>query len=212
MSSPETTEEILVIEDFLNHQTIQKLKYFADGEIGIINKEDVKSTNGALETKKSKGLLSERIYTNKIDDTATAICESVFGTIIPQYYGVQIEWYETPHIIRYRAGGKYVPHSDADARKDDQSGWYRNVERDFSAIIYFNEGFEGGQLFFPNQDYRITPKPGMLVCFPSDHRFIHTAEPTISGIRYAFVTWAVAIGTERIFAKPRGEIVYLNRD
>ncbi len=212
MHKPETMDQILVIEDFLDHQTIQKLKYFADGEIGIINKEDVKSPDGALEVKKSKGLVSERIYTNKISETANAICENVFGTVIPQYYGARIEWYETPHIIRYRAGGKYVPHSDADELKDNQSGWSRIMERDFSAIIYFNEGFEGGQLFFPNQDYRITPRPGMLVCFPSDHRFIHTAEPVLSGIRYAFVTWAAAVGTERIFDKPRGEIVYLNSD
>lgn len=203
---------ILIVEDFLDSDTVSKLKYFADGEIGIINKEDIKLADGNLDVIKSEGLNSERIYTRKIHDTATGICDELFGSVIPKHYGTKIEWYEHPHIIRYRKGGRYVPHADADARKDDQSEWFRNVERDFSAIIYFNEGYEGGCLFFPDYNYRLQPKPGMLACFPSDHRYIHTAEPVTSGVRYAFVTWAAAFDTERIFDKPRGEIVYLNRD
>ena len=202
---------VLIIEDFLDSDTAAELKHFTEGEIGIINKEDVKTEDGTLRVTRSKGLVSERIYTRKISATATAICDRVFGEVIPQHYGVNIEWYEFPHIIRYRAGGRYVPHADADARKNEQSDWFRNVDRDFSAIIYFNDSYEGGTLYFPNHDFRIKPEPGMLVCFPSDHRYIHTAEPVLSGVRYAFVTWAAAIGTPRVLDKPGGDVVYLNR-
>jgi len=212
MATTHCPDGVLVIDDYLDRKTIEDLKYFSDGEIGIINKEDFKLADGSMEIRKSEGLVSERIYTRKIQESALSICDGVFGKVIPQHYDTRIEWYEYPHIIRYRKGGHYDPHADADARKDEQSSWYRNVERDFSAIIYFNDNFTGGTLFFPDYNYRLTPKPGMLVCFPSNHHYIHTAEPVISGVRYAFVTWGAAYATERLFEKPRGDIVYLDRN
>jgi hypothetical protein len=38
----------------------------------------------------------------------------------------------------------------------------------------------------------------MLVTFPSDHRFMHAAEETLTGQRYAFVTWAASKGAARV--------------
>jgi hypothetical protein len=32
----------------------------------------------------------------------------------------------------------------------------------------------------------------MMIAFPSDHRYIHAAEPLISGTRFAVVSWAKA--------------------
>ena len=203
---------ILIIRKFLSQDDMEKFKYFADGQIGIVNKEEITDTDGKLTKRINDGLRSERIYVREIHDLATYVCNRIFGKIIPDAYGVKIEWYEYPHIIRYRKDGKYIPHADADAYFDDKTGWFRNVERDYSAVMYFNDEFEGGGLYFPNQDFRIKPEPGLLVCFPSDSGFIHTAEPVISGIRYAFVTWAVAFGSERLFDKPKGEVIYMHSE
>lgn len=207
----EIPDGVLIIRDFLNADNIAALKYFADGQIGIINKEEVTQEDGKLTIRQNEGLASERIYLREINDTALGICDEIFGRIIPEHYGASIEWYEYPHIIRYRKGGKYIPHADADVRDDGTREWIRNVDRDYSAIIYINDGFEGGSLYFPELDFRVEPRPGMLVCFPSNGRYEHTAEPVIAGIRYAFVTWAAARETRRVQGNSRGEIVFLER-
>ena len=83
-------------------------------------------------------------------------------------------------------------HSDSEYWDEGSHTWKRSLDRDYSILIYLNEGFEGGALFFPNFDYRIAPKRGMMIAFPSDHRYLHAAEPLISGKRFAVVSWAKA--------------------
>jgi hypothetical protein len=37
--------------------------------------------------------------------------------------------------------------------------------RDFASIVYLNEGYEGGELYFPRLDLTIKPATGMLLAF-----------------------------------------------
>jgi len=67
---------------------------------------------------------------------------------------------------------------------------------------YFSMALEPGFCFvmidFPHFGFRIRPQSGMLACFPSDHRYLHAAKPTLSGTRYVLVGWAAAKGTQRV--------------
>lgn len=200
---------VLIIENFIDAETMAALRAYADCQIGVINKVEIAQEDGRLKVQRHEGFTSDRIYVKGIDKLARKICGDIFGKVIPQYYGAEIEWYEYPHIIRYRKGGNYKPHSDADSWDPDQIEWVRSVDRDYSGVLYFNDAFEGGGLYFPGHDYRIQPKPGLLACFPSGGLYEHTAEPVISGNRYAFVTWAAAVGGPRVFEEPRGDIVYI---
>jgi len=191
-------DDVLIIENFLDTPSLNRLVYYVEGEIGIVNKVDLSKSDGALVRKRVDAFYSERIHLLGIDALAKEICWKIFGEVIPGYYGADIEWYEYPHVIRYRIGGTYKPHADADHWHPEKQQWVRGVDRDYSAILYLNDEFEGGGLFFPEYDVRIIPKPGQLVCFPSDGKFVHTAEPVIKGNRYAFVTWAAAHGTVRV--------------
>ena len=55
--------------------------------------------------------------------------------------------------------------------------WKRVVDRDVSLLIYLTEEFQGGEILFNNFQYRLKPRAGMVVYFPSDHRYVHTALP-----------------------------------
>lgn len=52
----------------------------------------------------------------------------------------------------------------------------------FSAVLYLNEDYEGGEIFFPELDIKIKPKMGSLVIFPSTH--IHSSLEIKSGTKY----------------------------
>lgn len=201
---------VLIIKNFLDDQVIAELRDFADGEIGKIAKVEVDQGDGRLAVLRHEGFSSDRIDANKIEGTALGICDRIFGEVIPGHYGDEIDYYEYPHILRYRKGGNYKPHSDADYWDEDRNEWVRNVDRDYSAVLYFNDEFEGGSLYFTRLDYRLSPEAGMLVCFPSGGLYEHTAEPVVTGSRYALVTWAAAKGAARVFSTPRGEVRYID--
>ena len=57
-----------------------------------------------------------------------------------------------------------------------------------------NNDFEGGDFIFPDHRIRIRPEPGMMVCFPSSHHYMHGVEPVTKGRRYSIVCWATVKG------------------
>jgi hypothetical protein len=51
-------------------------------------------------------------------------------------------------------------------------------------ILYLNEDFEGGELYYPNLDIEISPERGMLVAHSAKDLYSHGVKEVTSGIRY----------------------------
>ena len=72
-----------------------------------------------------------------------------------------------PSFVCYENQKGYVPHVDA---------WtYDSTVRLITAITYFNDDYEGGELFFPELNYYITPPRNSTIIFPSSRLFLHGA-------------------------------------
>ena len=56
-------------------------------------------------------------------------------------------------------------------------------------ILYLNDDFTGGELFFPDFDFQIKPKPGMLVSFPGNTHYLHGVRETKGNTRYSCSLW-----------------------
>lgn len=111
---------------------------------------------------------------------------------IDPFYNVRVRDAEPSQILHYGVGGHYIPHVDAETLYKDDSGldmWEKTLDRDLSIVYFLNDDFTGGELFFPALDLVIQPVAGTLICFPSDHNFIHGVRPVTSGHRYTIVTW-----------------------
>jgi hypothetical protein len=54
---------------------------------------------------------------------------------------------------------------------------------DYSAILYLNEDFTGGELIFPNQGITIYPKTGSIAIFKGDDTTPHEVSTVLSGTR-----------------------------
>jgi hypothetical protein len=126
-------------------------------------------------------------------------------------YGQELEWFEWPDVLCYGPGGRYDPHADSENRDPATGEWRRVLERDFSLLVYLNDDYVGGELEFPGLCYRLRPRRGTLVAFPSDHRYLHAALPVESGTRFVIVSWAAAVGSPRLRTGPRSGIVYTDR-
>ena len=87
----------------------------------------------------------------------------------------------------------------------------KEVFKEFSPISdYSGKKFE---LEFTSFNYKIKPKAGMLIGFPSDHRYLHAALPTLSGTRYVIVSWGAVLGNQRIHKNtPYASIILRTKD
>lgn len=78
------------------------------------------------------------------------------------------------------------PHSDSTGNSGEDNG---TSHRHFSSIVYLNKDFSGGELFFPNQQLTITPKPGLLAIFPSTHEYMHGITEIFDGVRFTLLNF-----------------------
>ena len=75
---------------------------------------------------------------------------------------------------------------------EDEEALYRRhcTTKHYTGMIYMNDDFEGGELFFPYHDnFEIKPKPGMLVMFSGNIFNPHGIREITSGTRYVHTTF-----------------------
>ena len=86
-------------------------------------------------------------------------------------------------------GDSHIPHADNERREHGR--WLPNhtPQRDYTALVYLNDNFTGGELVFPDRDVVIIPKSGLFVGFHSNHEFVHAVPNVLSGKRYSLPVW-----------------------
>ena len=94
------------------------------------------------------------------------------------------------------SGDSHIPHADNERREHGR--WVPNhtPQRDYTGLAYLNDDFTGGELVFPDRDSVIAPKPGLLVGFPSNHKFVHAVPKVLSGKRYSLPVWFTVNSTK----------------
>jgi hypothetical protein len=85
------------------------------------------------------------------------------------------------HIARFQEGVGMHEHFDS------------TKPNDIATLIYLNDSYEGGDIYFPDHGVSIKPEPGDLVCFPDTPDFVHGVRPITSGIRYTSPRWFTRI-------------------
>ena len=140
---------------------------------------------------------SEHIDIGSVKTDVIGAVRQIFTNVVGPHFQRRIEWFEKPEILRYREGGQYIPHADSENWIEKDQRWKRAINRDLSVLLYLNDDFEGGEVHFPNFGYTIKPTTGLLIAFPSDHRYLHAAQTVTAGVRYAVVSWAAVFGGPR---------------
>jgi 2OG-Fe(II) oxygenase superfamily len=113
---------------------------------------------------------------NIYNDTATAIRACM--TDYQSRYNINMEYMEAINFVRYGANQHFQVHTD--------HGFSYTCT--VSSVAYFNDDYEGGELWFPYLDLTFKPEAGDIVMFPSTFIYAHAARPVISGVKYSGVT------------------------
>lgn len=190
---------LVVVEDYLPEELGRTLLTHARAQPGKPSTVQApEAAAGETITRLSAARVTDYIDIDGVADGVHAVMRDIFLRQVGPHYGKSVAWYEKPELLRYRPGGHYSPHADAENWDAGSRTWSRAIDRDFSILLYLNDGYRGGSLAFPNFGLRLSPSAGMLVIFPSDHRYVHCAEPVEEGERIVLVCWGAASGSKRV--------------
>lgn len=193
----------LVINHLLNDAVCDAIVAECEQQQGVAS--TVSTGDGAAGYRESERR-SDYINPKSLSMDIGGLVAHAIREMVAPFARIEPEWAEAPEILRYPVGGEFLPHADADVFDPQKKVWNRTENRDYSLLIYLNEGFEGGEIQFPNFGLSLAPRRGLLVGFPSDGRYVHAARPVTRGVKYALVTWLATKGSPRTGPMRAGRI------
>lgn len=185
-SSP---DNIVTLENFMTNEELVYLNNFIRNNTGWDVTETHYNENGTIIY--DSGYWDNRVATyptiQKTDPKVPEIIEGMVARLkieVDKFFGVDA-LPTSPAMVRWLPGQLQMPHADKelhtgpDAGKPNDFPYY-----DIAGLFYINDDYEGGELYFPNQEIQFKPKKGAAYFFPGDMNYIHGVTPIISGIRY----------------------------
>ena len=111
------------------------------------------------------------------------------NTCIAAATGTQPGWGEPLNILKYAPGQQYKPHHDG-------TGSDNVSKRHYTALVWLNDQFEGGETDFPLIKVRIRGAIGDMLVFRNlrddgqfDQRMIHAGLPVTEGVKWMASRW-----------------------
>ena len=112
--------------------------------------------------------------------------------------GLGVETFEPLNVLHYEPGQQFEPHYDwidpTSGHFDDELD--KRGQRIATALIYLNEGYDGGETAFPELDFSFKGAKGDLLVFfnldgegQPDPRTLHAGTPPTFGVKWVLSQW-----------------------
>ncbi len=152
-------------------EPLLKPSFVDDGRTGIGRPDPIRTSHGAAFVPHDADLVVQGI---------TRRIAAITGT--------SSDHAEALYVMRYTPGQQYRPHMDALPGLKNQREW--------TAILYLNDGFEGGATAFPDLGLSLRLEAGDLLVFRNsgadqqpDMRMRHAGEPVTAGAKWVATRW-----------------------
>lgn len=93
-------------------------------------------------------------------------------------YNFKMEFMESINFVKYNPGQHFNVHTD--------SGF--SYFCTLSSVGWFNDDYDGGELWFPYLNLTFKPQKGDVLFFPSTYIYAHGSKEVNKGIKYSAVT------------------------
>jgi predicted 2-oxoglutarate/Fe(II)-dependent dioxygenase YbiX len=87
---------------------------------------------------------------------------------------------------KYPTGSYADPHSDSSELDGTPNAWQMNK---YACILYLNDNYSGGELYFPQHELDIAPGAGRLLIFEGSHEYLHGVREITSGDRFTILAF-----------------------
>ena len=121
----------------------------------------------------SMGRSISNFYSEPVDLRTIFLSKMITGAKLQEHYD------------NYEPGGKEFYAHGTDAETIDRIGF----ESDWSALLYLNDEYQGGEIEFPQYDLKLKPKPGTFVFFKGDMDALHFVNEVTGGNRINLITF-----------------------
>jgi len=182
-------EMIVELENFMTQEEINFLEKAAKSiTIWDVTESHV-NENGTVvyDSNFWKDRVATQPSLDKNDPSISPIIAGLFQRLKPiveDFYKVKVNPTGTT-IVRWLPGHLQMPHADKELHDGPDAGKPNDFPQyDLSSLFYLNDDYEGGELYFPNQEVKFKPKKGAAYFFPGDKNYIHGVTEVKSGVRY----------------------------
>ncbi len=160
--------------DFLDHETCKQLVEYGEANDDLYEKvTNIPFWNNRImnHNKMTKDIA---ILLEGINNDVNKVIQSIDIMKTPVYP-------DTLQIVRWFTGLELPPHADREHPdgRPNPFPW-----RDFATVIYLNDDYAGGEIYWPNQNISHLPKTGDLAIFPGTREFLHGVRKVTEGTRY----------------------------
>ena len=164
-------------KEFMSKEDAQRISEYAKMHDGLFNHFGNNEKEFTVHTHEEIAKRDQEVL-----DLINYYARKVYSFVGQEYPGpfVDFDVYKT-HIARFEEGRGMHKHFDS------------TKPNDIATLIYLNDDYTGGEVFFPDHGISIKPEPGDLVCFPDTPDFVHGVNPITSGIRYTTPRWFTRI-------------------
>jgi hypothetical protein len=107
--------------------------------------------------------------------------------IIESCFGCKVHDEGLTSVVEMKTGDSMPVHLDHGSAQNKSVGLKTGAghpTRDLSSVLYYNNNYEGGEIYFPKQDLLVKPEPGMFICFPAKDEFPHQVKEIKRGYRW----------------------------
>ena len=171
---------IIVVKDFLTPSQVEKIRV-------AITEDDWQP--GSPTSYADPDPIADFIELESVIATIESLASYEFGANIQRYD-------DTGRFNRWKQGDSLERHCDSAATPRDGSVDVSQFLGSgiaapppvimYSSIIYLNNDYRGGELWFPKQDYRTKPEPGTLILFPATCMYPHDVAEITDGYKYTY--------------------------
>jgi predicted 2-oxoglutarate/Fe(II)-dependent dioxygenase YbiX len=174
----EYINNIRVIDDFISEKECKNIIDFCE-ESNLFQRSKTVGSKGTMvsDHRTSSSAMME------IDQNPQVI--SNVKEKIAAFLGCNSNKIEEIQTVRYYKSEGFKPHFDAYIKK-----------RKLTCLLYLNEDFLGGETYFPEVDFGVTPKIGRLLIFQNLNEqskviteSFHQGSPILDGVKYACNIW-----------------------
>jgi len=121
---------------------------------------------------------NDQLLLNMIQDYA----KKCYDFVVDNYEGpFQPFLDEKTHIAKFTPGRGMHEHYDT------------SRPNDIAILLYLNNDYLGGDIYFPELGISYKPEPGDLLCFPDNQDYVHGVKEIKDGIRYTLPRWFTRI-------------------
>jgi hypothetical protein len=162
-------KDIFYIENVLEQELLDEIQ-------SVINNENEWINEGVSHEQPSVKFLGAEII-NKLKNIFNDIL--IFDNL-PESKIIR----DPAYVSRYQTDQSLFVHWDADPTQHPE------CRTRYGAVLYINDDFEGGELFYPKIELTIKPKKNMFICHRGDMpEYEHGINKIIKGNRYTITTF-----------------------